>query len=318
MNRFSEWVPWYFLTMKKDDGNSGGAGALDASPRTYRHSLARPLVYSVGFSLAKWVPRPVLYVIAELLADVTHRAGAEPVRNLRANLRSAFPHFPERDIEEVLKRTFRNFARYLVDYGRFHTLTEEALDRVLPAVEGLHPMEESLRKGRGVILVTGHIGNWELGGVFFGRNGVKINVVTLPEGSDRIDEIRGSYRKRHNIRTIILDGSPFSSLEIVAALRRGEMVAMLVDRWGRGDGVSAKFFGVDRLFPRGPFILSRVTGAPVVPAFVVRDGNMYRGVVDPPFVVEGVDDEPYARRVSEALERMIRNFPGQWYNFAAY
>ena len=154
--------------------------------------------------------------------------------------------------------------------------------------------------------------------MFFGRNGVKINVVTLPEGSDRIDAIRGKYRKHHNIRTIVLDGSPFSSLEIVAALRRGEMVAMLVDRWGGGDGVSAKFFGVDRLFPRGPFILSRATGAPVVPAFVVRDGNTYRGVVDPPFVVEGVDDEPYARRVSEALERMIRNFPDQWYNFAAY
>ncbi|MCL5885154.1 MAG: hypothetical protein M1377_07460 [Deltaproteobacteria bacterium] len=291
---------------------------LEGSPRTYRHSLARPSVYRIGFSLAKWVPRPVLYVIADLLADVTHRAGAEPVRNLRANLRLAFPHFPERDIEDILKRTFRNFARYLVDYGRFHTLTEEVLDRVLPSVEGLHPMEESLRKGRGVILVTGHIGNWELGGVFFGRNGVKINVVTLPEGSDRIDAIRGRYRKRHNIRTIVLDGSPFSSLEIVAALRRGEMVAMLVDRWGGGDGVSTKFFGVDRLFPRGPFILSRVTGAPVVPAFVVRDGNTYRGVVDPPFVVEGVDDEPYARRVSETLERMIRNFPDQWYNFAAY
>jgi len=302
--------------MKNDDGNDGGAGARDASRRTYRHSLARPSVYRVGFSLAKWVPRPVLYVIADLLADVTRRAGAEPVRNLRVNLRSAFPHFPERDIEDVLKRTFRNFARYLVDYGRFHTLTEEALGRVLPAVQGLHPLEESIRKGRGVILVTGHIGNWELGSVFFGRNGVKINVVTLPEGSARIDAIRGMYRQRHNIRTIILDGSPFSSLEIVAALRRGEMVAMLVDRWGGGDGVSAKFFGVDRLFPRGPFFLSRVTGAPVVPAFVVRDGNMYRGLVDPPFVVEGVDDEPYALRVSESLERMIRNYPGQWYNFA--
>jgi len=96
----------------------------------------------------------------------------------------------------------------------------------------------------------------------FGRHGFKINVVTIPEGSERIDSIRGAYRTRQDIRTIVVDGSPFSSLEIVAALRRGEIVAMLVDRWEGTGGVTAKFFGEDRRFPRGPFVLSRATGAP--------------------------------------------------------
>ena len=302
--------------MAIDKENPGGPAAAGESTRTYRHGLARPSSYKIGYSLGKWLPRGVLFVLADLLADATYWTNPEPGRNLRANLRSAFPRWSEREVEEHSKRIFRNFARNLVDYGRFHTITDEALDRLLPSVQHLHFLEESFAKGRGVILVTGHIGNWELGALFFGRHGFKINVVTIPEGSERIDSIRGAYRTRQNIRTIVVDGSPFSSLEIVAALRRGEIVAMLVDRWEGTDGIPAKFFGEDRRFPRGPFVLSRATGAPVIPAFIVRDGNIYRGVVDPPVFMEEPEDEPGARRVSESLERMIRTYPDQWYNFA--
>jgi lauroyl/myristoyl acyltransferase len=302
--------------MAIDKENPGGAAAAGESTRPYRHGLARPSSYKIGYSLGKWLPRGVLFVLADLLADATHWTNAEPARNLRANLRSAFPRWSEREVEEHSKRIFRNFARNLVDYGRFHTMTDEALDLLFPSIQHLHFLEESSAKGRGIILVTGHIGNWELGALFFGRHGFKINVVTIPEGSERIDSIRGAYRTRQNLRTIVVDGSPFSSLEIAAALRRGEIVAMLVDRWEGTDGVPAKFFGADRRFPRGPFVLSRATGAPIIPAFIVRDGNIYHGVVDPPFFMEEPEDEPGARRVSESLERMIRTYPDQWYNFA--
>src|SRR5512140_626529 len=303
--------------MAGDNDTSERSAAAGESTRTYRHGLARPSIYKIGYSLGKWLPRGALFVLADLLADATHWTDPEPARILRANLRTAFPGWSEREVDDLSKRTFRNFARNLVDYGRFDTITDEALDRLLPSVQHLHFLEESFAKGRGVILVTGHIGNWELGALFFSRHGFKINVVTIPEGRERIDSIRGAYRTRQDIRTIVVDGSPFSSLEIVAALRRGEIVAMLVDRWEGTDGVPAKFFGEDRRFPRGPFALSRATGAPIVPAFIVRDGNVYRGMVDPPFLMDGLDDESGARKVSESLEQMIRKCPDQWYNFTA-
>jgi KDO2-lipid IV(A) lauroyltransferase len=301
--------------MAIDKVNPGRPAAAGATARTYRHGLARPSFYKFGYSLGEWLPRGALFVLADLLADVTHWTNAEPARNLRANLRSAFPLLPESAVRELSKGIFRNFARNLVDYGRFHTITDEALWRLLPSIQHLHFLEESCAKGRGVILLTGHIGNWELGAMVFGRLGYKINVVTIPEGKERIDSIRGAYRMRQDIRTIVVDGSPFSSLEIVAALRRGEIVAMLVDRWEGADGVPAKFFGADHRFPRGPFVLGRATGAPIIPAFIVRDGRAYRGVIDPPVLMDGLDDESGARMVSESLERMIRNCPDQWYNF---
>ncbi len=302
--------------MANDKVISESPAAAGESPRTYRHGLARPSSYKIGYSLGKWLPRGALFVLADLLADATHWTNPEPARILRANLRSAFPRWSEREVEDLSKRIFRNFARNLVDYGRFDTITDEALDRLILSAQNFHFLEESFSKGRGVILVTGHIGNWELGALFFARHGFKINVVTIPEGRERIDSIRGAYRMRQDIHTIVVDGSPFSSLEIVAALRRGEIVAMLVDRWEGADGVPVKFFGADRRFPRGPFVLSRATGAPVIPAFIVREGSIYRGVVDPPFFMEKPEDEPGARRVSESLERMIRTYPDQWYNFA--
>jgi KDO2-lipid IV(A) lauroyltransferase len=95
------------------------------------------------------------------------------------------------------------------------------------------------------------------------------------------------------------------------------MVAMLVDRWGRADGVRAPFLGGMLDLPRGPFALGLATGAPILPAFVVRDGGTYRGIVEPPIVVERGDFGPYAARVSHALEGVIRRYPEQWYNFAA-
>jgi KDO2-lipid IV(A) lauroyltransferase len=301
--------------MAIDKVNPGRPAVAGESARAYRHGLSRPSSYKIGYSLGKWLPRAVLFVLADLLADATHWTNPEPARYLRAKLRLAFPRWSEREVEELSKRIFRNFARNLVDYGRFDTITDESLDRLIPSAQNLHFLEESFAKGRGVILVTGHIGNWELGALFFCRHGFKVNVVTIPEGSERIDSIRGAYRMRQDIRTIVVDGSPFSSLEIVAALRRGEIVAMLVDRWEGADGVPAKFLGADHRFPRGPFALSRATGAPILPAFIVRDGSIYRGVLDPPFFMDGPEDEPGARRLSASLERMIRACPDQWYNF---
>jgi KDO2-lipid IV(A) lauroyltransferase len=204
-----------------------------------------------------------------------------------------------------------------VDYGRFRWTPPGGFDSVIRSFEGGEHLQAAFALGRGVILVTGHVGNWELGGAFFGHRGVKVNVVTLPDGSRQIDAIRRMYRGEYSIDTIILDGSPFASLELMAALKRGEMVAMLVDRWGKADGVPSVFLGGTQYLPRGPFALSRATGAPILPAFVVRDGATYRSIAEEPFVVAHDEFGPYAARLSGVLERVIRRYPEQWYNFVA-
>lgn len=300
-------------------GERTGEAHPDASApqRAFRHLLAVPWFYRLGFAAGRRVPLPVLYGVADVLGMATYLTCRAPARTLRANLTRLLPDAPDSARARLARRIFRNYARYLVDYGRFRWMPQEELESAIAGLDGGQNLQEAFRMGRGVILVTGHVGNWELGGVFFGHRGVKVHVVTLPDGSRQIDAIREMYRGAHAVNTIVLDGSPFAPLEMMAALRRREMVAMLVDRWGKADGVPATFLGGTHYLPRGPFALSLATGAPILPAFVVRDGGAYRGIVEPPFVVAQDDFAPYAARVSRALEGVIRRCPDQWYNFAA-
>jgi lauroyl/myristoyl acyltransferase len=294
------------------------AGSADGSPtprKPFRHLLAAPWFYRLGFAAARRIPAPVLFGVADLLAAATHTICRRQVGIVRSNLARLLPAASQRERARLAWRIFRNYARYLVDYGRFRWEPRDGFGGVITALEGGENLRAALDQGRGVILVTGHIGNWELGGVFFGQRGVKVNVVTLPDGSRQIDAIRDSYRGQYAIRTIVLDDSPFASVEMMTALKRGEMVAMLVDRWAASGGVATTFLGGIHHLPRGPFVLSRATGAPVLPAFVVRDGASYRGIVAPPFVVEHDDLGPFATRLGQALEAVIRRYPEQWYNF---
>ncbi len=309
------------LTTTRDTDEHREASDMDpiadplAQRTRFRHLLAVPWFYRLGFAAGRRVPAPILYRIADLLATASHLTCRAQVRAVRGNLARLLPHASERVRARVTRQIFRNYARYLVDYGRFRWMPREGFEAVIRHLEGGEHLSEVFGAGRGVILVTGHVGNWELGGAFFGHQGIKVNVVTLPDGIRQIDGIREGYRGQYSVNTIILDGSPFAPLEMMAALKRGEMVAMLVDRWGKADGVPSRFLGGVQYLPRGPFVLSRATGAPVLPAFVVRDGAAYRGIVEPPFVVESDDLAPYADRLSQALERVIRRYPDQWYNF---
>ena len=294
------------------------AGARDGkemSRRPFRHLLAAPWFYRLGFAAGRRIPAPVLFGVADLLAAITHAACRGQVGIVRANLAQLLPDASDRERARLAGAIFRNYARYLVDYGRFRWAPRDGFDAVIAALEGGANLQVALKPDRGVILVTGHIGNWELGALFFGHRGVKVNVVTLPDGSRQIDAIRDRYRGQYSIRTIVLDGSPFASVEMMSALKRGEIVAMLVDRWAGVGGVPATFLGRVQHLPRGPFALSRTTGAPILPAYVVRDGPSYRGIVEAPFVVEDDDFGAYAARLCRTLEGVIRRYPEQWYHF---
>jgi KDO2-lipid IV(A) lauroyltransferase len=290
--------------------------ALPPPPASFRHLLAVPAFYRLGFAAGRWVPAPLLYAAADAIAAASYLTCRRQVATVRANLARLLPEAPSRARARLAWRICRNYARYLVDYGRFRWAGGQGLERALAGLEGEEHLRQAFGAGRGVILVTGHVGNWELGGSFFGQQGVKVSVVTLSDGRPEIDAIRGEYRQRHAIRTILVDDSPFAPIEMMAALKRGELLAMLVDRWHGRDGVPAPFLGGVQRLPRGPFALSQATGAPVLPAFVVKEGRAYRGVVEPPFVVERGDYAPYAARVSGALERIVRRYPDQWYIFS--
>lgn len=280
------------------------------------HFLNIPSVYKLGIKWIGHIPRHLSYVIAQFFAVLSYLFYRSSVNNVKQNLRMALPLFSETKISSLTLRIFRNYSKYLVDYGRFTHLDKKAVINKIISFDGEENLLAALQMNKGIILLTAHLGNWELGGIFFGSYGLKMNVVTITDTDTEIDHARRQYREKHNVKTIALD-SPFSSIEMLKALENREVVAMLVDRYHEGlDSVTVNFFNKPTKFPKGPFVLSRLSGAPIIVAFVIREGNAYKGIIEKPLIItgeEGVDEA--IQRTVKILERYIIMYPDQWYNF---
>jgi len=281
------------------------------------HFLNIPAVYRLGTRWIGAIPKPMAYALSKSIALVSYLFYKTAVGNVKDNLMRAFPDLPDRELSALTLRLFMNYSKYLVDYGRYTGLNRKMVIDKIVSFDGRENLDAALSMQKGIILLTAHLGNWELGGIFFSSYGLKTNVVTVQDSNESIDGVRKAYREQYDVNTITIGDSPFATIEMLRALNNGEVIAMLIDRYREGlDCIEADFFGHPARFPRGPFTLSRLTGAPIIVAFVVKDGNGYRGIVEPPLVVtdDGEDIEAL-KMVVDSLERHIVKYPDQWYNF---
>lgn len=292
-----------------------------ASAVPTRHVLGRPIVYRLGIRFIGSIPRWLAYWGAARIADVSYLFCKVARANVKRNLRRAMPELGERDISRLALSTFRNYSEYLVDYGIFKELDSDTLKKVFKDNEGDTNADRALAHGRGIIVLTVHLGNWELGALYFSHRNIdiKISVVAAHEGVAEIDAIKREYRRRHNVDTVMLGDSPFSTLELLSVLQRGEVVALLVDRYGgeSSHAVASIFFSRPFKFPKGPLLLAKITGATILPCAVIKKGGAYCAVIGSPILVsdDGAAFETAAREILESFEKSIRRSPDQWYNF---
>jgi len=161
------------------------------------------------------------------------------------------------------------------------------------------------------------MGQLELGGMVLAADGFPVNVVTMAEPTWELNEWRREYRERFRIKTITVGSDKFAFVEIIQALRRNELVAMLVDRPYLNSGVPVKFFGRSTLFSSAAVRIWQSTQTSVIPAFVVqlRPGH-YGCYAYPP--IDMTPDralEENSQRIANVFQAIIREFPEQWYNF---
>jgi KDO2-lipid IV(A) lauroyltransferase len=210
-----------------------------------------------------------------------------------------------------------------------HRLRPSNQDQWVEGEVGADYMMEALHAGKGAICITPHLGNWEIGGLIFSFKGGKLNVLTLDERDLDTRSFREEMRRRRGIKILYInpkDDSPMAILDAVKALRRNEIVAMLGDRIESQKTMVFDFFGRKTAFPIGVAILAMVTGAPVLPVFVVLERNRkYRGTIEPPIYFNPSSREDRETVIREGMGRLIKNFeayiekyPDQWYNFYSY
>lgn len=263
--------------------------------------LSRRAAYAVARQASAWAYR---------YNDAVRRATAA---NLRIVLESRGMPSSESDLEQMVRRTFLNFAKYVIDFFRMGRLSAEALDRVV-TVEHIDYVKQCRDMARGVIAVTAHVGNWELGANVLAMNGCRVNAVVLQQPSVKLDALFQSQRSRRGLQVLPLSGATNSTL---ACLKRNELVVLVADRAFSNQTRCVPFFGRPARLPRGPAVLAARSGAPILPGFVLRQpDDTFRCRMCPPIIPDrsrSVDD--IQARICSVMEDVIAKHPDQWFAF---
>lgn len=215
---------------------------------------------------------------------------------------------------EMVREVFRNFARYLCEFFSAHHAHQTTV--VLQHPERL---QQAAAAGRGVIIMSAHLGNWEIGGMILSRLGYTISAVVLPHVNRRVDRLFNAQRRRCGLGAIPL--GPRAAHAAMGQLRRGELLAVLGDREFGHNGMLVSFCGHQVTMPRGPALLSVRTGAPLVPTFLTREGpRQFRLAFEEPCwpsptAAHQEEIERLTAASTAAIERSVRQCPTQWVMF---
>ncbi len=282
--------------------------------------INHPATFNLGFALSRRIPSSLQYFIAEAIAEAHRLFGRKDVRLVEQNLMKVFDNDLQR-ARRTVPLLFRNYARYLVDYVRITSMGEKAADAITLQTRGVDHIRSALSRGKGAIICSAHLGNWELGGLLLSREKLRVSIVTLPDPNPKLTRFKSDNRKAIGIDTITLGHSKWAFVEIVSRLRRNEVVAMLIDRPVTTRSEPVSFFGHEAMFCSGPAHLARLTGAALIPSFILQDGPFRYQVISEP-CVEISDRSPESASVAkvtqelaQVVERYVRENPTQWYNF---
>ncbi len=274
------------------------------------------------------VPRPLHRFFASLgnhlVFSVLKQIRGDVEQNMRVIGRG---RYSEKEVSLLAKQCFQNYCHKLLDYMAMHRLDSSRKGEWVGKEIGEENLVTALSKGKGVLCITPHLGNWELGGYILASKGYPINILTLQENSRYLSRYEEKLREQAKIHAIVIDlreKPNLAILEIARRLRRNEIVAMVADRIYEGQGVEIDFFGKSTLFPMGAVQLALETGATIIPVFVVLERGMkYWGIIGEPIPVRmGADKNEAVRQgvqeIGKRFEEMISRYPDQWFNFFPY
>jgi KDO2-lipid IV(A) lauroyltransferase len=261
-------------------------------------------LYWTADLLVQILPARVADALCVGLARLAFLAGLPHRRALEDNLARLMAPASRRSVRERAREGFINFALVFSDYLR---LGHVGRDRLTAAVDvhGAEHLKAARESGRGVILLSAHVGNWEMGAAYIAALGTPMNVVARPHPNRWVERFFSRRRRAWGIS--MLPGRPLWQ-GAARALRRREWVALMADREEQ-PGVAPRRGGVCAWAAA----LSRRTGALVLPAVIVRLPNhRYAAYFEPPLTPERVREE---RFVFAAIRRHLERYPGQWFAF---
>ena len=278
----------------------------------------RPWVYTLNRGLAQLVPLSFGYWLSVPISDIFYALwGSKRATARRNHARILGRPVDDPLVEHMAHRTFRHFGRYIVELLSVQGWSLDSM-RERIEIEGDEHFDEAIAYGRGIIFTGAHMGSLEVASTLVLLKGFKITSV-----AERLPKMLMDWliacRAEMGVELLPAVGS---GMALVRRLRRGEMVALVVDLGiSNGDGLKVRFFGHETMFPRGPARLARLSGAPIVFGWAARKprGRYVAHVSAPILSNRDLDPEEDARQITRRIvsefEQAVRRYPEQWYVF---
>jgi Kdo2-lipid IVA lauroyltransferase/acyltransferase len=238
----------------KDDGLSGSPGRRGPS-----HRLQALVLDGVSWFL-RALPEPAALLLGAGIGWVAGSVLRIRRGTVDENLRRAFPERSPRWRRRVAARVFPHIGREAATLMRLAGLSTGEL-RARIETEGREVLTAALAEGKGVVVVTGHLGNWEIGGGSVALEGIPLDVVVQTQTNPLVDGRLRRSREALGMRVVYRHDAP---REVLRSLRAGRVVALVADQNVRSGGLFVDFFGVPASTARGPALFALRTGAPFV------------------------------------------------------
>lgn len=249
----------------------------------------------------KILPRGVAFSWGKTLGILAYNLLTTHHQRAKEHIKIAFPHFTEEAVSRLAKENFVHYGLTLVELFRL----EETLQKVT-----LRGWENLLN--RPCILITGHIGNWELLAQALGRKGFPLYALARKAQLKGLNAFLVKLRARGGVETI-LRGHPSGPKKMLQAIRNEGILGFLIDQDTKVEGVFVPFFGRLAHTPVGPAKLALKYDLPIITAFLQRqkDGS-HQGSFSPPLYPQGYDPISLTALLTSRIEEAIRKDPAQW------
>ncbi len=281
------------------------------------------VLYKIGLFLLYHLPSNFAYGFAAFISDLQYFFSFRDRRSVKNNLKIISPS--SENIPFLARDVFRNFGRYLIEFFQMKEMVDEQFVKNNVRIQGIKHLDAVLAEGKGGIIVTAHIGNWELGAAVLSALGYPLMAIALPHKERPVNDLFNAQRE---IKGVIVVPTNSALRRCIKQLRNNKLVALVADRnFSNSGGVIMNFLGKKILAPKGAAVFSLKTGAPIMPIFFIRNGDgtftlsCSEPIYPPQRSVSREDNRVILgvmKRYMSIIEDKIRQYPSQWLLFREF
>ena len=277
-------------------------------------------LFRLTILLTRPLPLWLGYRVAAAVSEVCYHFFQRQRRALNENMAWVLRSSDRREVDALARRAFRNFGKFVIDFIHFPSMSRDEVRRRLVFSQWTE-LDEAIDAGRGVIIVTMHFGIWDLGAAALAAYGYPTNAIADTFGYGPMDDLVHGSREKLGMKVIPMERV---GPGVFRALKRGEVLAMLIDVPAPGQTITVDFLGAPAEVSTAPARIALRTGAWVVPSVVLRGperDTVIRPMMDmstaryEPTGDEEQDVRTLTRLIMSSFEPYVRKYPEQWYIF---